>query len=197
MRLKALWTHHSIASAFLSGVEPLPTRLVSTLDGVLLIKYCFFLDPFRMGLTYPHWVLGCYDRLSSLLFFTNFFLLAFVLALLVELNPSFLIGALAWFFKITKVAFKSVDAFCKDLFLVLYLLSFHPWSSCIFIFFCQLLSLCWRPVHSPLTHSLLRQRLPKELWFDRSAGVFLSIWANARPFSQCILTKLISTSIPL
>ena len=42
-------------------------------------------------------------------------------AWLVGLNLSFLIGVLAWFFKITKVgSFDSVQVFCKGLFLSMY-----------------------------------------------------------------------------
>ena len=51
----------------------------------------------------------------------NSFRLAFLLALLVGLNLSFLIGALVWFFKITTVVpFESVERFRKDPFLALY-----------------------------------------------------------------------------
>ena len=54
-------------------------------------------------------------------FFTNLFRLACLLTLLVGLNLSFPIGALASFFKITKVvSFESVEVFHKDPFLVLY-----------------------------------------------------------------------------
>ena len=46
---------------------------------------------------------------------TNSFRLAFLLALLVGLNLSFLTGALVWFIKITKVVlFESVEVFHKD-----------------------------------------------------------------------------------
>ena len=46
---------------------------------------------------------------------------ASLLALLVGLNPLFLIGALAWFIKTTKVAlFEYVEVFRKDPFLALY-----------------------------------------------------------------------------
>ena len=90
----------------------LPVRSVSVLDGLHLIKFCSFLSPFRMGLTNRGRALG---RLSLLLislklltmsgippFSTNLFRLASLLALLVGLNLSFLIGALVWFFKIIK-----------------------------------------------------------------------------------------------
>ena len=64
-------------------------------------------------------------KLSTLsgipLFSINLFWLASLLALLVGLNFSFLIGSLVWFFKITKAAhFKSVEVFRKDSFLALY-----------------------------------------------------------------------------
>ena len=76
------------------------------------------------------------------LFSTNLFRLAFLLALLVELNLFFLTGALVWFIKITKVAtFESVEVFRKDPFLALY---FCLSLSMIFRFLCffrQLLSL--------------------------------------------------------
>ena len=77
-----------------------------------------------MGLTNPGRALGrsCLLSISLKLltlsgippFFMNSFRLASLLALLVGLNLSFLIGALAWFIKITKVVpFKSVEVFCK------------------------------------------------------------------------------------
>ena len=54
-------------------------------------------------------------------FSTNSFRLASLFALLVGLNLSFLIGALVWFFKITKVVyFESVEMFREDPFLALY-----------------------------------------------------------------------------
>ena len=109
----------------------LPARPVFALDGLLSIKFCFFLSLFQMGLTNPGRALGrsCLllislklSTLSGILpFSTNLFWLASLLALLIGLNLSFLIGALAWFFKITKVVpFKSVEVFHKDPFLVLY-----------------------------------------------------------------------------
>ena len=59
-------------------------------------------------------------------FFAKLFRLASLLALLVGLNHSFLIGALVWFIKITKVvAFESLEVFRKNPFLALYLLSLH------------------------------------------------------------------------
>ena len=84
-----------------------------------------------MGLTNPGRTLGRFSQLlislklltlSSIpLFSINSFRLASLLALLVELKLSFLIGALAQFFKITKVAsFESVEVFRKDPFLALF-----------------------------------------------------------------------------
>ena len=84
-----------------------------------------------MGLTNPGRALGrsCLLSISPKLltlsgippFSTNLFQLASVLALLVGLNLSFVIGALAWFFKITKIAtFESVEVLRKDPFLALF-----------------------------------------------------------------------------
>ena len=169
-----------------------------------------FLSPFRMGLTNPGRALGrsCILSISLKLltlsgippFFINSFRLASLLALLVGLNLSFLIGALLWSFKITKVIpFKSVEVFCKDPFLALY---FSLSSSMIFRFLCLLLSAAlftltiW-PFGLPPPLFPLRWRPNKELCFDwiagMSTGVFLSIQENVRPpSSQWILAKLIS-----
>ena len=69
-------------------------------------------------------------------FSINSFRLASLLALLVGLNLSFLIVALAWFIKITKaISFESVKVFGKDPFLALYLSSS---SSMIFRRLCLL-----------------------------------------------------------
>ena len=164
-----------------------------------------------MGLTNPGRALGRSCLLSiSLkpltlsgirLFSTNLFWLASLLALLVGLNLSFLIGALVWSFKITKVVpFESVEVFCKDLFLALY---FSPYLLMIFRHLCLLLSAAlftltiW-PFGPLPPWSLLEWRPHKELCFDCSAGlstgVFLSIRANVRPLSsQWIPTKLTSS----
>ena len=109
----------------------LPARPVSALDGLHLVKFCTFLSPFRMGLTNPGRALGrsCLLSISPKLltlfgippFSTNSFRLACLFALLVGLNLSFLIGALLWSFKITKVVpFEFVEVFRKDPFLTLY-----------------------------------------------------------------------------
>ena len=121
---------------------------------------------------------------------TSIFRLASLLALLVGLNLSFLIGALAWFIKITKVApFESVDVFRKDPFLSLF---FSLSISMISLLLCLVPSVAlfmltiW-PFDSPPPRFLLRWRPHKELCFDWSAGlstgVFLSIRANVRSSS--------------
>ena len=102
-------------------------------------------------------------------FSTNSFRLASLLALLVGLNLSFLIGALVWFIKITKVVpFESVEVFRKDLFLALY---FSLSSSMIFRLLCHLPSaglftLTFWPFGPPPPRSPLRWRPHKELCFD-------------------------------
>ena len=84
-----------------------------------------------MGLTNPGRTLGRFSLLSISLklltlsgippFFINSFRLASLLALLVGLNLSSMIGALVWFFKIGKaVPFESVEVFRKNPFLALY-----------------------------------------------------------------------------
>ena len=101
---------------------------------------------FSMGLTNPGRALGRSPLLSTSrklvtlsgipLFSTNSFWLASILASLVGLNLPLLIGALAWFIKITKVVpFESVEVFCKDPFLAMY---FSLSSSMIFLLLCLL-----------------------------------------------------------
>ena len=113
----------------------LPERQVFALDGIFLIIFYSLLSPFRMGSTNPGWALGRFLLLSTSSkhltlsgtppFLPNLFRLAFFLALLVGLNLSFWIGALAWFIKITKVVpFESVEVFYKDPFLALYFFLF-------------------------------------------------------------------------
>ena len=134
-------------------------------------------------------------------FSTNLYRLASLLALLIGLNLSFLIGALVWSIKITNVVpFESVEVFRRDPFLALY---FSLSSSMIFLFLCLLPSAAlftltiWR-FGPPSPWHLLFWRPHEELCFDWSAGlstgVFLSIPSNARPpSSQSIPTKLISS----
>ena len=58
--------------------------------------------------------------------YRNHFFVVSLLALLVGLNLSFLIGALAWFIRITKAApLESVEMFCKDALLACTFFSFH------------------------------------------------------------------------
>ena len=113
---------------------------------LLSIKYYSFLSPFRMGLTDPSRTLGRFSQLSTtpkLLtlsgippFSTNLFQLASLLALIVGLNLSFLIGMLRWFFKITKVVpFESAKVFRKDPFLAL---CFSLFSAMILLLLCLL-----------------------------------------------------------
>ena len=133
------------------------------------------------------------------LFSTNSFWLASLLALLVGLNLSFLIGALAWFIKMTNVVpFESVEVFCKDLFLALYF-SLFPLMIFRLLPSAALFSFTIWPFGLPPPRSPMRWRPQKALRFDWSAclstGVFLSIQANVRPPSfQWIPTEL--TSIP-
>ena len=94
-RLLFFLESNSILSPRQAGFHP---------GGLLLIKFCSFLSPFRMGLTNPGRALGrscllsIFPKLLTLSgippFSTNLFRLASVLALLVGLNLSFLIGAL-------------------------------------------------------------------------------------------------------
>ena len=113
----------------------LPVRPFFALDGLLSIKFCFFLSPFSMGLTNSGRVLGRFLLLSTSprysilsgtpLVFINLLRMALLLNLLVGLNLSFLSGALVWFFKITKVVpFESVDVF-----------RMHPFLAVFFSFF--------------------------------------------------------------
>ena len=99
-----------------------------------------------MGLTNPSLALARFlqrstsPKLSTLSdippFSTNLFWQASLLAFLAGHNLSFLIGALAWFIKITEVApFESVEVFRKDPFLALY---FSLFSSMIFVLLCLL-----------------------------------------------------------
>ena len=187
----------------------LPSRPVSALVGLHSIKFCTFLIPFRMGLTNPGRALGrsCLLSISLQLltlsgippFFINLFRLASLLALLVGLSLSFLIGALLWFFKITKVVhFESVEVLRKDPFLALYfslcpLMIFRP--LCLLPSAVYITLTIW-PFGPPPPLSPLRWMPHKELCFDWSAGlstgIFLSIRANVRSPSQWISTRLTS-----
>ena len=120
-------------------------------------------------------------------FSINSFWLGSLLVLLVGLILSFLIGALAWFIKITKVVtFESAEVFRKDPFLAQY---FSFFLSMILQLICLfpsavLFTLTTWPFGPPPHRSPLRWRPHKKLCFDCSTdwttGVFLSTRANAR-----------------
>ena len=151
-----------------------------------------------MGLTNPGWDLGQSSLLSisqKLLILsstpplpTNSFRLASFLVSLVGLNLSFLIGALLWFVKITKVAlFESVEVFRKDPFLLLYsslFLSMISLLPCLLPSAALFMLTIW-PFGPPPVWSPLRWRPRKELCFDWSVGlstsVFLLSRANVKP----------------
>ena len=178
----------------------LPARPVSALVGLHSIKFCTFLSPFRTGLTNPGRALGRFCPLPFSLklltlsgippFFTNAFRLASLLALLVGLNISFLIGALLWFFKTTKaVPFESVEVFRKDPFLALY---FSLFSLMIFRPLCLLptaafFTLTIWPFGPPPPRSPLRWRPHKETThkatcFDWGAGPSTGVFL---PMREC------------
>ena len=135
-------------------------------------------------------------------FSTYLFRLASLFALLIGLNLFFLIGALAWSFKITKfVPFESVEVFCKDPISALY---FSLFLSMIFRPLCLLPSAAlfmltiW-PFGPPPPRSPLWWKPHKELYFDwiagLSTGVFLSIRANVRPCSSQWIPSKLTTSL--
>ena len=150
-----------------------------------------------MGLTNPGRALerSCLLSISPKLltlsgippFSTNLFRLASLLALLVGLNLFFLIGALLWFIKITKVVpFEFVGVFRKDPFLALY---FSLYSLMIFRPLCLLPSAAlftltiWPFGPAPPPRSPLRYRPHKELCFDWSTG--LEYWCLPLNPSKC------------
>ena len=103
----------------------------STLDQILYLSQSIS-DGFNKPRPGSRTTLSTIDFLKAftlsgiLPFSTNSFRLASLLALLVRLNLSFLIGVLVWSIKITKVvAFKSVEVFRKDPFLALYFSLFN------------------------------------------------------------------------
>ena len=81
-----------------------------------------------------------FSKAFDCLSFTNLFRLASILACLVGLNLSLVIGAIAWFYKIAPFGYTEV--FGKDPFLVQSFLSFHQRFACFSTFFRQLLSFC-------------------------------------------------------
>ena len=94
------------------------------------------------------------------------FLLASLLALLIGINLSFWIDTLAWFIKITKVIlFESVEVFCMDPFLALYLSlssSMIFWLLCLLSSAALIMLTIW-PFGPPPPWSLLPWRPHKEL----------------------------------
>ena len=128
----------------------LHARPVSALDDLHLINFCSFLSPFRMGLTNPGRALGrsCLLLISRKLstlssippFSTHSFRLTSLLALFVELNLFFLIGALAWFVKITKSFLSSALRCSARIRYRRKALYFSLVSSMIFLLLCLLLS---------------------------------------------------------
>ena len=184
---------------------------ISASSVIAKIKFCSFLNPFRMGLanlcraygrSFPPMISLKLSTLSGIpSFFINSFRLVSLLALLVGPNLFFVVSALVWFIKITKVVpIEFVEVFRKDPFLTPY---FSLSSSMIFRFLCllpsaSLFTLTIWPFGPPPPRSPLRWRPYKELCFNRSAdlstSVFHSIRANVGPpSSQWISTKLTST----
>ena len=113
----------------------------SALDHILFLSQSI-LDEFNKPRPCSQMILATIDFSKPLTlsgippFFTNSFQLASLLALLVELNLFFLIGAFVWFIKITKaIPFESVEVFCKDPLLALF---FSLSSSMIFRPLCLL-----------------------------------------------------------
>ena len=113
-------SYHLVYSFFWNLISfSLPARPVSALDGLHSIKFCTFLSPFRMGVTYPGRALGRFSlllifrKLSTLCgtppFSINSFRLASLLALLDGLNLSFLICALACLSKSQKSFLSSLS----------------------------------------------------------------------------------------
>ena len=148
-----------------------------------------------MGLTNPGWALGrsCLLSISLKLlilsgipsFSTNLFRLASLLALLVGLNLSFLIGALVGFSK-------SPKSFLSSLLRCSARIRSWPYSFLLMIFHSSLPSSisCSLYADDLAIWSPLRWRPHKELCFDWSAdlstGVFLSIQVNVRPPSSLV-----------
>ena len=164
-----------------------PRQAGSALDGLHSIKFCNLSQSISDWFNKPRrsCLLSISPKLSTLSgippFSTNSFQLASLLALLVGLNLSFLIGALVWSFKITiATPFESVEVFRKDLFLALY---FSPYLLMIFRHLCLLPSAAlfmltiW-PFGPPPPRPLLQWRPHKELCFDWSAGLSTGVFVS-------------------
>ena len=101
-----------------------------------------------------------------LLFSTNSFRLAFLLALLVGLNLSFVMSVLVWFIKITKfIPIESIEVFHKYLLLSQYFYLYLPMISqflCLLPPTAPFMLMIW-PFGSPAPRSSLLWRPHKEL----------------------------------
>ena len=171
-RLLLFLESNSILSPHLAGFHPGP----STLDQILYL-FLSISDGFNKPRPGSRMILCTIDLSKA---FDSVWPPCLLCSL--GLNLSFLIGALVWFIKITKVvSFESVEVFRKDPFLALY---FSLSSSMIFRLLClfpsaALFTLTIWPFGPPLPESQLRWRPHKELCFDWSAGmstgVFLSV----------------------
>ena len=137
-----------------------------------------------MGLTNPSRALGQCSLLSTSSkrstlsgappFSINSFRLISLLALLVALNLFFLIGTLAWFFKVTKVvSFESIKVFRKDPFLALY---FSLFRSMIFPLLCLLPSTAF--VMLTIWHLVLLFSVPIALEATQRALFQLEQWSE-------------------
>ena len=178
---------------FLNSNSIFSPRQAGFRPSLLSIKFCFFLSPLRMGSTKPGQALAQFSllstspKLSTLSdtppFSTNVFRLEFLFAIFVGLNLSFLIGVLAWIFKITEVAsFKSVEMFRKYPLSALYVLLFINYfpSAAFFTL------IIW--VSDPPSNRFLLHRRPhKELWYDWNAGLSTGIFPLNRSKYEVLL----------
>ena len=115
----------------------------STLDQILYLSQSVW-SGFNKPKLGPQTILATinfsktFDSVWHPTLFTSVFRLASLFALHVGLSLSFLISALAWFIKTTKVfTFESVEVICKNPFLTLY---FSLFSSMISLLLCHLSS---------------------------------------------------------